>query len=78
MSTLGSKLRSVGQEALAYEAERLLAQTEEAKSAANYWQRQAHLWQNKFEELQKPEASGRPKVSDAAAQELADAADWDD
>jgi hypothetical protein len=41
MSTLGSKLRAVGQEALAYEAEKLIAQTEEAKSAANYWMRRA-------------------------------------
>lgn len=41
MSTLGSKLRSVGQPALAYEAERLIAQHAAMESSANYWMKRA-------------------------------------
>ena len=41
MSTLGSKLRAVGQEALAYEAEKLVAQHAAMESTANYWMKRA-------------------------------------
>jgi hypothetical protein len=37
VSTLGSKLRGLGHEALAYEAEKLVAQLGESESGKNYW-----------------------------------------
>ena len=50
MSTLGDKLRGLGQPALAFEADKLTAQTEMERASSAYWYRTAKELEERLEQ----------------------------
>jgi len=82
MSTLSDRLIAAGQPEIAREVEIMEAQLDAAVGTANYWQGQAHHWAGRASEstgsLYTYENGAKVHASNATAEELADAPDWDD